>query len=273
MRTALAVGMALLAGCEPQVAPGTPADASPDTAVDATIPEVDALVPDGASDAGPSRVTSGLITRWNFDEGAGTTVTDTAGAGAPMNLTISGAVTWLPGALRVDGDTLITTAAAATKIHGAITASGEITVEAWIVPANLTQAGPARIITCSPDTSNRNFQLAQEATQLNGRFRTSTTGINGGDLDGGALATTLTHVALIRHADGSRRLFVNGDLVGVDNPGGDTSTWDPSYRVAIANEASRDRDWLGELHLVAIYGRALSNAELLENYDAGPTAP
>jgi hypothetical protein len=41
------------------------------------------------------------------------------------------------------------------------------------------------------------------------------------------------------------------------------------YRLALANELTGDRPWLGEFHLVAIYDRALSQAEVSQNFEAG----
>ncbi|OQX88811.1 hypothetical protein B6D60_01085 [candidate division KSB1 bacterium 4484_87] len=57
--------------------------------------------------------------------------------------------------------------------------SGEITVIATIAPANLNQAGPARIISLSGDPISRNFTLGQVKNRLNFRVRTPLTGENG----------------------------------------------------------------------------------------------
>jgi hypothetical protein len=215
------------------------------------------------------------VARWDFDENGGLVVADRSGVDPALDLTISEAgagVTWLAGALRVDADSVLTTAGPATKVIDAVLASNELTVEAWVVPANLTQAGPARILTCSQNTSLRNFQVAQEAAVFNGRFRTTTTGLNGGipELEGGTVVLALTQVTMTRNAAGERRLYVNGVQVAMDAVGGGLSTWDPSFAIAVANEHTRDRDWLGELHLIAIYGRALSGAELQQNFSVGP---
>jgi hypothetical protein len=37
----------------------------------------------------------------------------------------------------------------------------------------------------------------------------------------------------------------------------------------LANEADGDRPWLGDFHLVAFYGRALSPAEIGQNFQSG----
>jgi hypothetical protein len=51
---------------------------------------------------------------------------------------------------------------------------------------------------------------------------------------------------------------------------GPTTNWDASYPLVVANEATNDRAWLGELHLVAAYDRALDIGEVQQNYVAGP---
>ncbi len=90
------------------------------------------------------------------------------------------AVRWLPdGGLRIESPTLIASAAAANKIVQAIDRSGELTIEAWVQPANTTQSGPARIVTCSVDSSRRNFTLGQAKGDFEVRFRTTTTSPNG----------------------------------------------------------------------------------------------
>ena len=40
------------------------------------------------------------------------------------------------------------------------------------------------------------------------------------------------------------------------------------YLFYLGNEGTTDRPWLGEYHLVAIYNRALSDQEILQNFKA-----
>jgi hypothetical protein len=51
---------------------------------------------------------------------------------------------------------------------------------------------------------------------------------------------------------------------------GGLSQWDDTYRIIVANEATNDRTWLGELHLIAVYDRALDAGEVEQNFMAGP---
>src|SRR5690606_38983357 len=83
------------------------------------------------------------------------------------------------GGLRLTGATLISSERAADKLIKAVTESGALTIEAWIRPADTSQAGPARIVTLSKDTGARNFTLGQKADAYEVRFRTTTTSANG----------------------------------------------------------------------------------------------
>ena len=48
----------------------------------------------------------------------------------------------------------------------ALPISGEYSIEAWVVPANVTQEGPARIISYSAGDSNRNFTLGHASPAM-----------------------------------------------------------------------------------------------------------
>jgi VanZ family protein len=65
-------------------------------------------------------------------------------------------------------------------------------------------------------------------------------------------------------------IYVDGQLRRhVPTLKGDFSKWDPTYLLALGNEITGNRPWLGQLFLVAIYNRALSEQEVLRNYTAG----
>ena len=147
-------------------------------------------------------------------------------------------------------------------------ATGEYSIEAWVVPANVSQEGPARIISYSAGTAERNFTLGQEKGAFDVRFRTSGTSTNGLPslrADNEA-RTQLTHVVYTRDAQGVANLYVDGNLVLTKMVAGDLSAWD-DYGFALGNEMTGDRPWLGELHLVAIFDRALSADEIALNFE------
>jgi hypothetical protein len=79
---------------------------------------------------------------------------------------------------------------------------------------------------------------------------------------------------IVHTYDGTtERLYIDG----VERPetvalSGDYSNWDTTDLFSIGNEAGSDRPFHGEVYLVAVYDRALSAAEVRQNFDAGKTA-
>ncbi len=231
-----------------------------------------------------TRVTQGLLALYAFDETSGSIVHDSANSGTPLDLTIqtSGATTWGAGALRVGSPAVIRSPAAATKLITAVKASNALTVEGWIRPTSTQQSG-ARIISVSPSIWARNVTLGQAAlsngapTNTQARFevlfRTTATNSQGGSpglmSPVSSLATRLMQVVHTREASGAAQLFLDGAQVATTTLSGAASSWDSGFPLVLANEPTGDRPWLGEFHLVALYGRALSPSEVDQNYRAG----
>jgi hypothetical protein len=221
------------------------------------------------------RVTSGQIVLYTFDESNGATVFDVSGVGTPLNLNIDkvNAVKWIPGGLAIQSPTIVATTGPATKIIDSCRAANEITIEAWIRPANTAQTGPARIVSLSVDPYQRNFTVGQTATAYEARLRTTTTSTNGFPAlptPSGSAVTQLAHVTYTRDVSGTARFYINGEERANMMVRGKFSNWTNSYRLALANEISNNRPWLGEYHLVAIFNRALGPEEIRQNYEAGP---
>ena len=198
------------------------------------------------------RITDGLVVLYGFWEGAGTTVADVSGVGTPLNLTIHdpNAVTWLSGGgLSIDASTLIATPGPGTKIIDAVKSTGELTLEAWVKPANTTQSGPARIVTLSQNTSNRNVTLGQGVTtgdQWDVRFRTTSTDGNGTPsltTAAGTLTTELTHVVYTRAATGETKIYLDGVLTAQGTAAGTVDNWKNFFQLAFGNELTGGRPW------------------------------
>jgi len=220
------------------------------------------------------RVTDGLQVLYTFDEGSGETVNDVSGVGSPLNLSLGGtAASWIPGGgLAINSSALVASEGPATKVVEACQTTNEVAIEAWVKLANATQDGPARIVTLSSDPHHRNFTLGQDGGTYDVRLRTTATDDNGTPsltATGGSLATELTHVVYTRDASGVARIYVDGVERGSRTVGGDLSNWNGDYRLALANELTEDRPWLGECYLVAVFNRALSQAEVSQNFSAG----
>lgn len=235
--------------------------------------------------SGGARAEDGLVSLYLFNEGIGLTVNDSSPNGEPMNLIIEdpGAVEWGPGYLETTGVNQVATEGPAEKIIQACKASNELTVEGWVKTSDIGQNGPARMITCSIDASNRNFTLGQGRFGAGGdrfemRYRTTDNNEWQVDTLNGTFSEALTHVVWTRAADGAVAAYVNnrpettvfqgGD--SIEEVTGDFSNWDDSYRFGVGNEISAPRQWLGQFYLVALYDKALSADEVSQNYNAGP---
>lgn len=234
----------------------------------------------GEEAAAIPEVTRGVQVAYTFDEGTGTVIHDSAGLyGLDLTIDDPAAVSWGDGFLAVNSPTTIRSAVPAAGPTAAIRAAGELTLEAWIRPANTTQSGPARIFSLSADANRRNLTLGQglwddlPSDVFDVRLRTTETDDNGRPsltTEAGTATTDLTHVVYTRSADGEAHIYINGvDAVG-GTVGGDLSNWDAEYPLLLANESSGNRPWLGELHQIVLLNEAISAEDAAARYAAGP---
>lgn len=251
--------------------------------ITATAPDEDLVlskalnVNDGTLAAGGGRYESNVIARYEFKTGEGTTAFDTSGVDPALHLQLSGDVTWEGGwGIRLNGNVAKAQGSTATssKLSDLITATGELTLEAWLVPASTGQdnahilsysAGPdARNLTLAQSTSNYLvYQRIGEATDANGEPVLAT--------DDDPLQASLQHVALTYDPVNGRRLYINGELNGAMDPAppGLLNTWDDTFALVLGNEASSNRPWEGVIRFAAIHNRALSAEQVQTNFAAG----
>lgn len=228
-----------------------------------------------------TRVTDGLVHLWLFDETAGLVARDSA-AGSKYDLYLESldAVAWrvdveqpyLGGYLDVTAATILTSTFPATTLIAACQATSEISIEAWIQPANTTQSG--RIWSLAADTGNINAELSQAGTALDARCRSTGTndaGAPGLTSTAGMATTELMHVVFTRSSAGAMKLYVDGveDSGAALTVAGDFSGWNSGYSISAANIATEDRPWTGRIYLAAVYSKELSSAEVVQNFNAG----
>ncbi|VAX07005.1 FIG00702062: hypothetical protein, partial [hydrothermal vent metagenome] len=231
--------------------------------------------------SGGQRHESNIIALYEFQNiGADTIAYDTSGVEPALNLSISGEVNWLSnyGIEIVNGKAQGKTDTS-KKLHNLIRATGEYTIEAWLVPANVTQEGPARIISYSAGNDARNFTLGQTLYNYNYLHRSTTTDLNGSpDLSTNdndeRLQATLQHVVITYDSlssSNARRIYINAEYTGDADPAsaGSIEDWDDSYAFILGNEASNDQQWQGRIRMVAIHNRALTQTQIQRNFDAG----
>ena len=224
-----------------------------------------------------ARVIDGLLALYDFGSASGSTVKDVSGVEPPLDLQIDNpkAVKRTKGSLQIHGVTMIRSIKVPTKITKTVKGTGQLTVEAWVRPANLKQNGPARILTISKDISNRNFTLGQDGNKYDLRLRTSKTSRNGMPslaAPANTVTTNLVHLTYSREPSGKARFYVNAKQVAEKTVAGDLKNWDGNYRLSMGNEFSNNRPWQGSYRLLAIYGRALSPQEVKKNFEAGAGA-
>ncbi len=234
------------------------------------------------------RVPVGALALYTFDEGRGNWVHDLSGAGAPLDLRIpdGAAVKWSSGALALQSPTLVASPRAAAKISEACRRTNELSVEAWVRPARASAPAaedPGRIVTLSADLYNRDFTLEQGEpaggkgtlhTVYHFRLRTTATNANGWPppfrTPPGSVETRLQHAVYARDASGAAVLYLDGAESARMAAPGSFSGWDEGYRLAAGDEFGGQRPWLGELHFLALYARALAPDEVKQRFRAGP---
>lgn len=230
----------------------------------------------------PVRAQSGRVAHrplviYDFSDGGGSTIHDRSANGDPLDLVIDNpnSVRWSKESLSIESSARIGSSKPVSTIVKAVKQSRELTIEVWIKPANLTQSGPARIVSLSQDTSQRNFTLGQDQDFYDVRLRTSKADRNGLPSTAApkkSVRTKLTHVVMTRNVSGSTIIYVDGKQLVKEQAQGDFSSWDTGYPLNLGNEATGDRPWLGEFHLVALYDVAFSAREVKQNFDAGATS-
>ncbi|MBV1878681.1 MAG: LamG domain-containing protein [Pseudomonadales bacterium] len=249
----------------------------PETVLDPALINSKALrFIDGTVASGGGRSEVNVIALYEFKTLAGFTAFDTSGVEPALNLGFTGNVDWVGGwgisigdAGRAQGTT-----SSSVKLHDLIRATGEYSIEAWVIPENVTQE-EARIISYSASNSLRNFSLDQTRYNYDFLARSSVVDANGSpalstpDADE-VLQATLQHVVATFDPTNGRQIYVNGVRIDlIDTTGGNISDWDDSFAFVLGNEVSGDRLWRGILKFLAIHNRALNPGQVLQNFDAG----
>ena len=254
----------ILAGIEGWAANRPPPDPTQQTVISATTTFADGAL------AGLVRVENNIVAKFTFEEGVGDVTVDTSGVGAPITLQLQG-TEWVEGGLRNVSGSAIASVEDSRKLFDTITATNEFTVEAWVIPDNTAQDGPARIVSYSQDTGMRNFTMGQNAIYYQLRNRSLATGVNGTpELEALSpeTSTSLQHVVMTFDSTG-RKIYIDGALSIEEALQDDTLDWLDDQRLVLGNEVTNDRLWQGVFDLVAIHNRALTAVEVQQNFAAG----
>ena len=237
------------------------------------------LLTDGIISSAGGRHETNVIALYEFKTGTGNTAFDTSGIEPSLNLTLSGTYDWLGGwgVQFMDGKAQGSTTASA-KLRDLITATGEFSLEVWAAPGNVTQDGPARIVTYSGGSMSRNFMLGQTLYNYDTFVRSDQTDPAGEpqfstpDADE-ILQATLQHTVVTYDPANGRQIYVNGTLVdqgGPDpTPGGLLNDWDDTFALAVASEVDNQDRWAGTVRLLAVHNRVLTPEQVFQNFEVG----
>lgn len=231
---------------------------------------------DGVTANSGGRVETNAVAIWDFSTGEGATAFDKTGIEPSINLNLSGDVQWL-GAYGISigpGGRAQALTSDSAKLYSTLTATGEYTIEAWVVPANVSQEGPARIVSYSGSSTSSNFMLGQTLYNYDFYTRSANSDASGSpglstpDADE-VLQATLQHVVATFDPIDGRKLYVNGELVAEDATVGNFNAWDSSFALVLGAEVDGENGWEGLIRFLAIYDRAMPEADILANFDAG----
>ena len=240
---------------------------------------------EGTVASGGNRYETSIVALYEFKTGAdcGDSITgacatafDTSAVDPAMDLHLSGNVKWQGGwGLNFAGGKAQASTAASSKLRTLINATGEYSIEAWVAPGNVVQED-MRIVSYSGGLTSRNFNLGQTMYNYDFFNRSDKTNQNGDPQlstpdAAEVLQATLQHVVATFDPVQGRKIYVNGELVASQDPapGGTLVDWDDTFAFVLGNEVSGNRNWAGVIRLVAVYNRALTVAQIQQNFEAG----
>lgn len=182
--------------------------------------------------------------------------------------TVTNRAGWSPGnsSVRFPAAGMIRSRHTPDDMYRRLVSANALTVAVSVSPADARQGGPARIVSSSAGPSHRNFTVGQEGDALVIRLRTTNTGLNASEaaieVDGVFRAGERRRI-VVAYGGSRTRVYVDGRLrFDTEQPGGSFDNWNLAYPLLLGNEIGGQRPWLGTIHDVAIYDRALTDAQV-----------
>ncbi len=222
-----------------------------------------------------SKNSNGLLAYYNLKTPLVRWVYDRSGYGQPLHLenkNTNDIVREGDCGFKSNGHGIIKSGSA-RKIANGIMMTNALTLEAWVIPTDKNQSGPARIVTNSENTGARNFTLGQENGSYIFRLKTTQTNNNGMPNRVSSANSVKPgqeqHLVFTRDADGNESFYVDGELQYSGHVGGNFSNWGAHCSLGFFNEMTNDRGWEGSLKKVAVYDRAWAQSEVLANQALG----
>jgi Concanavalin A-like lectin/glucanases superfamily len=256
------------------------ANSVPTTNIDPTLVVSKALsLTQGTIASGGARYEANIVAKYMFETGTGNIAYDTSGVSPAADLTLNSGVTWAGGwgLTFAPGGKAQASTSSSQKIAQLAQGTGEYSFEAWVNPANVSQK-EARIMTYSGSDMTRNATLAQSAQGYEGRTRSSTTDTNGSPplinaQTENVAQAALQHVVLTYDPVNGQILYVNGQVTPDKDTagGGSLASWDSTFALALGDEVTGNpkEQFLGTIKFAAVHSRALTAAQVLQNFNAG----
>ncbi len=224
-----------------------------------------------------ARVSEDLLLLYTFQNGFGQDIPDRSGVGTPVDLVANTSVGWTPGrnGIVVNEGGLAISSSPPAKFYDTVIPRNAFSIEIWGKLGADDLGGPARWVTFSLDTALRNYTFGVERDDIVIRQFGTLNTADGDEGNGAPYITARDVIDLEEHHwvmtfDGVEvDLYRDGELIHTAPRPTSLENWDRTYQLGIGNEVVDDRQWLGEIYLVAGYGRALTPAEVQQNFQAG----
>ena len=224
---------------------------------------------------------------WEFKTGTGLTAFDTSGIDPAVNLSLIGSVNWVGGyGLEFTGGRAQADTINSDKLFSYIQDTGEYSIEAWVIPSNVTQQD-TNIISYSGGDTSRNFTLGQTLYNYEAFNRIDsippapngdpflTTGQNGEEIAQASQQHVVVNYNPFDLVNPGRSIYVNGQLVNVTDPVAGPTTisnvWDDTFAMILGNEISGQRPWMGQIKMLAMHNRALTPVQIAQNFEVDPS--
>ncbi len=225
---------------------------------------------DGVCVTDCARPTRGLVALYRFDEGEGPLLHDVSGVEPPLDLAMEpeNQLRWTADGVELTGAT-VSSVATADKVIDSIVESNEFTFDVWLTPGDQTANELVRLV--SLESGARDFLLGIWNASYLARFGVDTVASSGHPSLEAFERVKLgrqTHLVLTRSDDGTRRLYVDGELRDQSRAPGELA-WDAA-RLLLGDAPGEVENFIGTLHRVAIHSVALDPFEVAASYHGGP---
>lgn len=247
-----------------------------DVLVEFSIPDPSLGVAAGPSLYANVVMADAPVAYWRLGEPSGTTAIDEVGT---HSATYAGTLTLGAAGVMHDGsgDTAVDLNGSSGRVTGSdwadleFAGSAPFSVEAWVELDAFNGSGFNLIAQKQGNAGGDGWELlVRGSTYKELRLGRQ---ISGGSYDAVASGvdtiTTATPYYVVGTFDGTDgRLYINGTLVATDNIAGTMAASTAVFSIGWDADAS-NHHWDGRIDEVAIYGRALTAAEILEHYTVG----